>query len=143
MIKVEFKNVDVVEKFIISLPKKIRKELYRNNSRFMLKVKDGAKRRAPVDTGSLKESITLLPVRKGKKVNKWKLAVNSPYGLFQEAGFTPHSFFAGEGFNSSKLAPGSSYFVSKWTPFVKPSLDAEIKFFMDSIDKSMKRSFRK
>lgn len=140
--RIQIKNIDKVEKFMITLPKKLDIELSKCNTSFMENVRDGAKARAPVDTGSLKESIRLTPIRKGKKVKKWKLVVEAPYALFQEEGFAPHRFFAGGAFNSSKLAPGKSYFVSKWTPFVKPALDNELRTFNRKINKAIRRAIK-
>ena len=143
MFKVQIHNVDEVETFLINLPKKIEKELSVTNQSFMSMVLEGAKIRAPVDTGGLKESIKLQPVRRGKNVKKWKIVVGSPHALFQEEGFTPHSFFAGETFNSSKLAPGTSYFVSKWTPFMKPALNEQLSTFTEKLNNAMGRAIKK
>ena len=140
--RIQIHNVKEIETFMITLPKKLDIELTKNNTRFMERVRAGARARAPVDTGSLKESIKLEPMKKGKNVKKWKLVVGSPYGLFQEEGFTPHRFYAGGAFNSSKMAPGQSYFVSKWTPFVKPALENELRTFGKKIDKSIRRAIK-
>lgn len=137
--RIQINNANEMETFLISIPKRLDVALSKNNTRFMERVRHGARARAPVDTGSLKESIKLEPMRKGKNVKKWKLVVSSPYGLFQEEGFTPHRFYAGGAFNSSKLSPGHSYFVSKWTPFVKPAMDNELRTFGKKIDKSIRR----
>lgn len=140
--QIQIHNVDKVETFLVKLPKKIEKELTKSNERFMIRVRNGAKARAPVDTGSLKDSIKLEPVKKGKNIKKWKLVVGSPYGLFQEEGFTPHRFYAGGALNSSKLSPGRSYFVSKWTPFVKPAMENELRTFDKKINKAIRRAIK-
>jgi len=98
----------------------------------MKNVRRSARLRAPVDTGTLKESINLLKTKTKGKTKQWKIVVDAPYAGYQEHGFTPHSFFAGQGFNSAKLAPGKKYFVSKFTPFMQPALDQEIEK-LDSI----------
>ena len=138
--RIQINNVDVVETFWINLPKKIDRALVKTNLAFMERVRDGAKARAPYDTGNLMDSIKLEPMKKGKKIKKWKLIVGSPYALFQEEGFTPHRFYAGGAFNSSKMSPGKTYLVSKWTPFVKPALENELRTFNKKIDKSIKRA---
>lgn len=143
MIKIKISNVDEVEKFLITLPKKIDKELTYANTSLMSNIYKSARRRAPVDTDSLRESIQLPPVKKGKTTKKWQLVVNSPYALFQEEGFTPHSFYASGAFNSSKLSPGRRYFVSKWTPFVKPAFNEQIKSFSDKLKNAMGRAIKK
>lgn len=142
MIKIQIGNVDEVETFLINLPKKIDRELTNTNTLFMDMVATGARNRAPVDTGSLRDSIMVLPVKKGKNVKKWKIKVDSPYALFQEEGFTPHAFFAGGAFNSSKMAPGTTYFVSKYTPFLKPALDEQLKTFNKKLNTSIGRAIK-
>lgn len=140
--KIQIHNVNKVKTFLIKLPKKIERELIKSNDHFMIRVRNGARARAPVDTGSLKDSIKLEPMKRGKNIKKWKLVVGSPYGLFQEEGFTPHRFYAGGAFNSSKLSPGQSYFVSKWTPFVKPAMENELRTFSKKINKAIRRAIK-
>lgn len=143
MVVIKIQNVDEVERFMINLPKRIERELTRTNTAFMERVMKSAKDKAPVDTGSLKESIKLLPVRKGKNVKKWQLVVGSPYALFQEEGFTPHSFFAGGTINTTKSSIGKTWYVSKWTPFVKPAINEQIKTFPHKLNAAMRRAIKK
>lgn len=142
MFNIQIQNVEKVERFLIELPKRIDKELTRTNEFFIDWVVEGAKVRAPVDTGGLKESIKKMPVRRGKNVKQWKIVVGSPHALFQEEGFTPHSFFAGADFNSSYLSPGGVFFVSKWTPFLKPALREQLKTFDDKLNNAMRRAIK-
>lgn len=142
VLKIEIQNINQVEKFLRELPKKIDESFTRGNQLWMESLRDKAKRRAPVDTGLLRESIKLTPIRKGKNVKQWKLVVTSPYALFQEEGFTPHRFFAGVGFNSSRLTPGRSYFVSKWTPFIEPALEDNLTKFDAMINKSLRKALK-
>lgn len=139
MIKVDIRELRDVIKFTREFPKKLDKELTTTNTLFMKALKKSAKLRAPKDTGELRESIKLLPMRKGKNVKKWKLIVDAPHAGFQEHGFKPHSFYAGKGFNSAKMAPGRSYYVSKWTPFVEPALQKQIKTFGTKLNKAVGR----
>lgn len=141
--RIQFGNVNKIEKFVINLPKKIDRELSRTNKNFMVQVLKSAKNKAPVDTGSLKESIKLKPVRRGKNVKRWKIVVTSPYALFQEEGFTPHTFFAGGAFNSSKMQPMKKYYVSKWTPFLQPAINEQIKTFDKKLNRAMDRAINK
>lgn len=140
--RIQISNLKETETFLIKLPKKIDRELTKTNRLFMEHVRDSAKRKAPEDTGSLKESIKLLPMRRGKNVKKWKLVVDSPHALFQEEGFTPHSFFAGGTFNSSKMSPMRTYHVSKWTPFLKPAVEEQLKTFDKKLNQSVRRSLK-
>lgn len=140
--RIQIRNVNKVENFLINLPKKLDKELSKTNKSFMTHVYKSARRKAPEDTGSLKESIKLKPFKKGKNVKKWKIVVESPYALFQEEGFTPHSFFAGGAFNSSKMVPMKTYHVSKWTPFLKPALSEQIKTFGKKLNQAVSRAIK-
>lgn len=143
MITIQINELEEVHTFLKELPKNIDKELTKANGSFMLNVLVGAKSRAPKDTGDLGDSIKLKPVRIGKNVKKWKLVVESPYALFQEEGFTPHSFFAGKGFNSLKMPAGRMYTVSKWTPFVKPALENQLKTFSEKLNNAMEEAIKK
>lgn len=60
------------------------KALYRT----MIMVETLAKRRAPVDTGRLKNSINLTPKREGAKA--YTVSDGVAYGVFLEFGTTPH-----------------------------------------------------
>jgi len=139
VVKIAFKGLDKVHKFIAELPKKIDKELTKTNQEFMENIKNDAINLAPVDTGELKGSIELEPVRRGKNVKKWKLIVNAPHGIYQEEGFTPHFAFIR---NSSKLAPGR-YWVEKNTPFVKPALERNFNRYLNMLTVSTKRALAK
>ena len=141
-IKVDIYKVKEIERYSVSLPKKLDKEISKESKSFMGRVMNSAKRRAPVDTGGLKESIKLQPVKQGKNVKIWKLVVGSPYAAFQEEGFKPHSFFAGGALNSSKLAPGIVYRVSKWTPFIKPALDIQLSSFSQKLNNAVGRAMK-
>ena len=140
--RVRMRNLKKIEVFKRQLPKKLDKELSSGNYQFMKSLRAEARLRAPKDTGELKESIRLEPVRRGKNVKKWKLVVDAPHALFQEVGFTPHAFFAGETFNSSKLAPGKRYFVSKWTPFVEPALQKQLVEFDNKLNNAVNRAIK-
>ena len=74
--RITFKGLEKTSRFIAELPKKLDRELSKTNQEFMENVKTDAIKLAPRDTGELKESIKLEPVRKGTNVKKWKLVVN-------------------------------------------------------------------
>lgn len=143
-IRVDIMNIDKVERLIRELPENLDKSFSTGNQIWMESLRDKAKIRVPVDTGSLKESIKLEPVRRGKHVKIWKLVVSSPYALFQEEGFTPHAFYANpsRGFKSTYLSSGFNFFVSKWTPFVEPALQDNLSKFDNMINKSLGRAIK-
>lgn len=139
VIRVQFKGLEKTTRFMAELPKKLDAELSKTNQEFMENVKNDAKKLAPRDTGELKESIVLEPVRKGTNVKKWKLVVNALHGIHQEEGFTPHFAFIR---NSSKMVPGR-YFVRKNTPFVKPALERNFNRYLNMLTVSTKRALAK
>ena len=134
--RIQFKGLNETVKFMAELPKKLDKELSKTNTEFMTNVKNDAKKLAPRDTGELKESIKLDPVRKGSNVKKWKLVVHAFHGIHQEEGFEPHFAFVR---NSSKMAPGR-YFVRKNTPFMKPALERNFNKYLNMLTVSTKRA---
>ncbi len=137
VVRIQFRGLNETIKFMAELPKQLDKELSKTNQEFMNSVKNDAKRLAPKDTGELRESIKLEPVRKGVNVKKWKLVVNSPHGIFQEEGFAPHSVMI---INSAKLITPRRYFVSKWTPFIKPALERNFNKYLNMLKISTSRA---
>lgn len=138
-VKIKFSGLNKAVNFIAELPKKLDREFSKTNQEFMESVKADAISLAPKDTGELKDSIKLEPVRKGANVKKWKLVVNAPHGLYQEEGFAPHFAFIR---NSSKLAPGG-YFVQKNTPFVRPAIERNYNKYLNMLTVSTKRALAK
>lgn len=138
-IRIDFKGLNETVRFMAELPKKLDREFSKTNQEFMENVKNDSIDLAPVDTGELKGSIVLEPVRKGENIKKWKLVVHAPHGIYQEEGFAPHFAFIR---NSSKLAPGR-YFVQKNTPFVKPALERNYNKYLNMLTVSTKRALAK
>ena len=134
--RIKFNGLKEAHNFIIKLPKKLDEEHSKTNENFMEDLKNTAKDLAPKDTGELQESIKLEPVRKGKNVKIWKVVVNAPHGIYQEEGFTPHFAFIK---NSSKLVTPRRYWVSKWTPFMKPAFEKTKAKYLNMLPISTKR----
>lgn len=136
-------QLNQITKFITNLDKKVITRISKSNEDFMRRVKKGAKNRAPIDTGALKDSIKLLPVRKGKNVKIWKLVAGNNTGaehaIFQEEGFRPHRAPI---FNSSKLSPGV-YMVSKFTPFIKPAVESQLNKFSQKLGEAVIKAIKK
>jgi len=146
MIRVEIRGVDELKGYLIDLPRKLDKYLSKGNQEFMENVRDTAKNYAPKDTGALKESITVEKTKMKGKTKQWKVVAHAPYAIFQELGFTPHTFFANPetGFNSSKLPPYRFYTVSKSTPFLVPAIDHQLvnlpKILNAQLNKAIRRA---
>lgn len=139
-IKMQFNGLKKFDNFIINLPKKLDRELSKNNQEFMESVENDAKEFAPKDTHELEESIKLEPVRKGENVKRWKIVVHAPYGTHQEEGFTPHFAYITK---SNKFKVPSRRWVSKWTPFMKPAFEKNIAKYLNMLTISTKRALAK
>ena len=137
--RVTFKGLEKTHNFLVNLPKKLDKELSKTNENFMKDLKNTAKQLAPEDTGELKESIVLEPVRKGKNVKRWKVVVGALHGIHQEKGFTPHYAWIQ---NSSKLRTPGRYFVKKWTPFMKPAFEKNEAKYLNMLKVSTTRAIK-
>lgn len=97
------------------------------------KLQKSAKLRAPRASGQLAASISVSPIKNG-----FLMAVNSPYGVYQEEGFAPHVISgktpsrAGYRFIDWLQAKGYSgpegvgFVVKKSKPFVRPALNKAI-----------------
>lgn len=136
MTQIQIINIDKVINSFVELPAKEKKILKEENMVFMKMVRRTAKLMAPRDTGSLAEDIQIVPVRKGKNVNVWKISVDNPAAAPQEFGFTPH--FAPI-LNSSKMAPGV-YFVEKNTPFLAPAVERNLSRFFQKVNEKVRRA---
>ena len=137
------RELNQVTNYITNLDKDITTRVSNTNKEFMNRVLKGARMRAPRDTGALKKSIRLEPVRQGKDVKIWKLVAGNNSGaehaIFQEEGFAPHMAPI---MNSSKLVPGS-YMVRKNTPFIKPAVEAQMGTYSQNLNKSVTSSVTK
>jgi len=78
-------GVERAQRLVAELPKRVLNAVDKTNGQFMEIVQISAKLRAPKFTGQLAESIVVK-----KRDDKWTLTVDSPYGWFQEYGFTPN-----------------------------------------------------
>lgn len=135
--RIRFNGLKEVHNFMIRIPKVLDEELTKTNQQFMEDLKNTAIAMAPKDTGELKSSIILEPVRKSTNVKIWKLVVNAPHGIYQEEGFTPHYVTI---MNSSKLKTPGRYFVSKWTPFMKPAFEKTEAKYLNMLEVSTNRA---
>lgn len=135
--RITFNGLKEAHNFLIDLPNALDKEISKTNENFMEDVKNTAKAMAPKDTGELKESIVKVPVKKSKNTKVWKVVVNAAHGIHQEEGFTPHYAWI---MNSSKMKTPGRYFVSKWTPFMKPALEKEEAKYLNMLQVSTNRA---
>jgi hypothetical protein len=82
-VTIQMYGLEKVQKMLVELPKNVEKEIDKTEGDFMRFVQKSAKLRAPRFSGQLAESINFRSLKKGT----YKLAVESPYGWFQENGF--------------------------------------------------------
>ena len=137
-IRVEIRGLEKVNRFFAQLPINLNKEISKSSERFMRDVKKSAKLRAPRDTGKLANSIIVRKTKIKGLSNQWKLVVDSPYGIFQERGFKPHTFFLSS--STNKLQGGKFYFVRRYKPFVAPALEMNLSRLSTSLANSTKNA---
>ena len=132
-IKVDIRELRELEHFVREVPDIITRALDGTNTQFMKSLRKSVKLRAPRDTGDLRHSVRLDPVKKGKNVKIYRLVVDAPHAGFQEHGFKPHQAPI---YGSRKMAPGF-YFVSKFTPFVEPALQHNLQTFSEKLNQAV------
>ncbi len=145
VIRIQLTGSKQVHQFLLKLPSSLNKEINRSSEQFMKAVQKSAKLRAPRRTGKLAESIRVEKLRK----NSWILIVDSPYGAFQELGFTPHWVHAwmptgmgGETIGDVLNIAGFAR-VAKSTPFVQPALEANIARLPSILNRGVVRGIQR
>lgn len=143
VVNVQIRGLGGLKKFIVNLPKQTEIELNAASDEFMKFVKKSAKLRAPKMTGRLADSIELK-----KNKNVITLVVNSPYGVFQEQGFTPHWIHSEFPDRAGGIVEGlfnqkGWFFVSKHTPFVAPALEAGLNQLPQILERRIKKAVTK
>ncbi len=142
---IEIKGIKNTVKFLVELPKQERKELFRASTQWLRGVQKSARLRAPRRTGALRESIKIAMLKRMQV----SLIVESPYGIYQEFGFTPHWVHAlmpagvtgetiGDVFNIAGYAR-----VARHKPFLQPALDANKPKFPSILNKAAKTAIQK
>jgi len=144
MVQIQIKGIMKTKDLMLNLSKELPKAIIKESGKFIGDIRKSAKLRAPRDTGRLANSII---VREQGK-NSWVLEVQSPYGVYQERGFTPHFFLADPGrpgFQSNKLQNsfGKLVMVKKHTPFVKPALEHNLSKLSQRMSDATKRGISK
>lgn len=128
-----------VNRMVSSLPKSTEKAIGSISKEFMDAVKKSAKLRAPRKTGELADSINW----KSWGKNRLILTVDSPYGAYQELGFTPHWVHAGMSTGNKSGTIGSAFniagfaFVKKHTPFIQPALESNLSKLPNLLQKGV------
>lgn len=141
-VKVDIRGLSKLNKFSTEIPFKIDKELALCNERFIMDVRDDAILYAPEDTGSMKKTIVLEPVKQSKNTKMWKLLVDAPYAVFQEIGFTPHRVYPQQRISAKYPDDNSVWMVKKYTPFVQPSINQNIGTLYSQLDLRLNKALR-
>ena len=103
VMQISIQGLERVNNFLVKLPKNVTNEIEMAGDEFSKFVQKSAKLRAPRFSGQLVESITVTHPKK----NRIEVTVNSPYGIFQETGFTPR-------FLPSNLVVHGGYRIGDW-----------------------------
>jgi hypothetical protein len=150
MIQIEMHGLEEVQKMLLELPEHTEIEIDKAQKDFMSFVQKYAKLMAPKFSGQLAESI----VFKQTKKNIYQLTVESPYGFFQEYGFTGRFLSAG-------MPVQGGYRIGDWMaakgikgfgikpsgrphPFIQPALESGLNhlpsMLQNAIYKAVKES---
>jgi hypothetical protein len=131
-IQIQMFGIEQVKNMLVELPQDIEKGVDKAEGTFMSFVQKSAKLRAPRFSGQLAESISKSKIKMGN----WELIVESPYGFFEEYGWSPR-------FLPASLYSRAGYLIGDWMsakgkegfgikprgiphPFITPALEAGI-----------------
>ncbi|MHA1690037.1 MAG: HK97-gp10 family putative phage morphogenesis protein [Candidatus Heimdallarchaeaceae archaeon] len=135
VIRIDMNDIKRMNTNLIKLPKKLEKGFTRTNLKLLKAIRTRAKRKAPVDTGTLRRDISIQKTVKKFGKQYYKIVAHSPYAAAQEFGFKPHrAYIAG----SRKLSPGI-YWVQKNTPFMTPALEYELARYISKLNVAIGR----
>jgi len=140
---IQIKGLYELNGFLRNLPINLRNGLNKESGQFMFDVQKSARLRAPKNTGKLRNSIIV----KKEGNSKYILIVQSPYGVFQEEGFTPHVIpiqYLKQP-SPGKFVKKATRFitVSKFTPFVAPALEHNLSKLSQRMNKVTKSAINK
>lgn len=145
VMNISINGVRQVNHFVLALPKNLDKDIMNSSEEFARAVQKSAKLRAPRNTGALAKSIT---VKRGN--NKIEITVDSPYGIFQEQGFTPHWVHTGMPNRSGgtigsalKMRRRGFVFVRGFKPFIVPALEQGLNMLPILLNRAVEKSIAK
>ncbi|KKM65136.1 hypothetical protein LCGC14_1494360 [marine sediment metagenome] len=129
--------------FVLKILKNTEKEIMKSSREFIRFIQRSAKLRAPRETGKLAKSIV---VKRGRKIIK--IIVDSPYGIFQEEGFTPHWIHTSMSDRVGGTVGGfigrkGFIFVRRFKPFIKPALAMGLSRLPMLMNRAMEKSVAK
>lgn len=148
---IQIRGINRLNKFMVELGPQLNKAIREEGLSFLKDVQKSAKLRAPRFTGQLAQSVKVLPSDSKKEIGR--IIVDSPYGIFQEEGFTPHVVHSGMHTRAgariadwmSSKGKGRGYMtVRGFKPFIKPALEHNINRLStkmsQAFNKAVKRS---
>ena len=145
-------GLEKVHRGVLDLEPNIINKIDKAQNEFMAFVQKSAKIRAPHFSGQLAESIVFKQNKKGN----WQLTVGSPYGWFQEHGF---SIKKNEGFIYGDMPVEGGYRIIDWMmakgipgirfrptgiahPFMRPALESGLNHLPDILRKAMLKAIK-
>ena len=143
------KGLNQMNRLMVNLPPSIKRHIEMAGEEFTRDVQRRAKLMAPRWSGRLKDSITVKIPKRGVNSKKIVLSVESPYGVFQELGFTPHfvpfwrttraGATVGDWMKSKGINNWGVY-VSHNKPFMKPALERGLGALPTLIERHMQKA---
>jgi len=143
MMQIKLKGLEKTQQFLVQLPKSMNKEIMQVSDTFMRSTQKSAKLRAPRLTGRLADSIEFKKIK-----NQILLIVNSPYGYFQEYGFTPHFIHSDMSDRMGGTVGGlfgrfnSFFWVAKHKPFIQPALEQNLSNLPNLLSQGTKKAIK-
>jgi len=148
-IQLQVRGLNELNKFFVRLGPNLNKEIPKVMNLFMKETQKSARIRAPKFTGQLSRSIRVF--KKGNKTII--LRVDSPYGYFQEFGFTPK-------FLPADLPVEGGYRITDWMqskgitgrgikpsgkpqPFILPALELNLSRLPNLLSQGAKNAIQK
>jgi len=133
-----------------TLPTEMDKEFSMSNIVFLKAVRKSAKLRLVRNsmTGTLKDSIKIIPTKIKGKVKQSRLVVDNPYGIFQEEGYKGHFVHAGTSTRNSLGTIGDAYNVagfmwikkSKGLHFIRNAVEKQLSTFSQKLNNAARRA---
>jgi hypothetical protein len=142
-VSIKMFGLEKVQRMMIRLPENTEKEVDAAEGKFMSFVQKSAKIRAPRFSGQLADSITFKKNNRGN----WQLTVESPYGWFQEYGFSGK-------FLPAEMPVQGGYTIADWMmfkglggggfrptgiphPFVEPAFEAGLNRLPEMLNQAV------
>lgn len=148
-IEVEFHGADRLKREFRKKPKEVTREMHKALGRSAEKVASDARRNAPANTGSLRGSIKA----QMRGIAKWRVLVNSEYGLYVHEGTDPHfppwqentalaEWANDKGIPPFLVAKSIAEHGTEAQPFLRDAVDENENYFNNRVSAALDRAIK-